>query len=54
MKRHIVFLTALVISLFAMAQDFKPMEHNGLLYQELAFRMSEMMTALNASSMLRP
>ena len=29
MKRYIVLLTALVISHFAMAQDFKPMEHNG-------------------------
>ena len=37
MKRYIVLLTALVISHFAMAQDFKPMEHNGLLYQELVF-----------------
>ena len=27
MKRYIVLLTALVISHFAMAQDFKPMEH---------------------------
>ena len=37
MKRYIVLLTALVASLFAMAQDFKPMEHNGLLYQESVF-----------------
>ena len=35
MKRYIAFLTVLVTSLFAMAQDFMPMEHNGLLYQEL-------------------
>ena len=41
MKRYIVLLTALVTSLFAMAQNFKPMEHDGLLYQELAFNNAE-------------
>ena len=37
MKKNIVFFIAIAMSLIAMAQDFKPMEHNGLLYQELAY-----------------
>ncbi len=46
MKRYIIFLTALVICHFAMAQDSKPMEHDGLLYQELSYNNAEKGKAL--------
>jgi predicted peptidase len=41
MKRYITILVWLLSSFCVEAQEFKPMEHNGLLYQEMANRTSE-------------
>ena len=41
MKRYLVILVGLFISFYVKAQEFMPMEHDGLLYQELAFSDDE-------------
>ena len=41
MKRYIVVIVALLTGFCVRAQEFKPMEHDGLLYQELFHNNAE-------------